>query len=459
MSAVVLVACGLGWWQLGGQGTANVIAPTAAAAAAAVGGEQNILVVGLDSRADAQGNPLPQQVLDQLHAGSSSDGGDNTDTMIIIHIPTGGGKATGFSIPRDSYVQLAEGYGAHKINSAYTYGQNAARTTLTTQGVSGPTLAVQSAAGGARTAIATVSALTGLAITHYAAVNLAGFYAISQAVGGVSVCLNTSVDDSYSGAHFPAGPQTVQGSEALAFVRQRHGLPGGDLDRIHRQQVFTASMARTVLSAGTLTDPPKLNALITAIGGSVVLDQGWDLLSFATQLQTTSSDVITFQTIPIASTALDTPDDGQAVQVDPTAVQAFIHTAINPPAAATPRPATRNYAAANTVDVLNASATSGLAAATMADLASAGFTPGVTGNAPLTPTTAVSYPPGGEAAADATRLALGHNGVSLVPNPNLPPGHLRVMLGLGYLPTNPTPSNAQPPASAPVTADNVPCIN
>jgi len=229
MSAVVLVACGLGWWQLGGQGTANVIAPTAAAAAAAVGGEQNILVVGLDSRADAQGNPLPQQVLDQLHAGSSSDGGDNTDTMIIIHIPTGGGKATGFSIPRDSYVQLAEGYGAHKINSAYTYGQNAARTTLTTQGVSGPTLAVQSAAGGARTAIATVSALTGLAITHYAAVNLAGFYAISQAVGGVSVCLNTSVGDSYSGAHFPAGPQTVQGSEALAFVRQRHGLPGGDL--------------------------------------------------------------------------------------------------------------------------------------------------------------------------------------------------------------------------------------
>ncbi|MDN5918294.1 MAG: LCP family protein, partial [Pseudonocardia sp.] len=246
VALALLVLLGAAWFytqQLNGRLTrADVISGPG------LSSDQNILVVGVDSRTDAQGDPLPQQVLDQLHAGGSDDGGDNTDTMIVVHIPAGGGEATGFSIPRDSYVAIP-GYGTHKINSAYTYGHNAARDALRSRGVSGPALAVQSAAAGGRTAIATVEQLTGLTITHYAAINLAGFFGISQAVGGVPVCLVAPVDDSYSGAHFPAGPQTVQGAAALAFVRQRHGLPDGDLDRVRRQQEFIASMAHTVLSA------------------------------------------------------------------------------------------------------------------------------------------------------------------------------------------------------------------
>ena len=90
---------------------------------------------------------------------------------------------------------------------------------------------MQAGAAGARTAIGAVEGLTGLTITHFAAVNLAGFAQISEAIGGVPVCLNKAVDDSFSGAKFSAGQQTVSGPQALAFVRQRHGLPGGDLDR------------------------------------------------------------------------------------------------------------------------------------------------------------------------------------------------------------------------------------
>ena len=258
LSAVVLTATGLVWSQLAslqnGLTTADVIDSGASSDAAA---EQNILMVGLDTRVDAQGNPLPQDLLNQLHAGSASDGGNNTDTMIVIHIPAGGGSATAFSIPRDSYVQISGGYGKHKINSAYTYAQVAAINSLSQQGVSGAQLAVQAAQAGAKNAIQTVQQLTGLTLTHFASVNLVGFYNISQAVGGVPVCLKAATQDSFSGANFPAGPQTISGGQALAFVRQRHGLPLGDLDRVKRQQVFMASLAKTVTSSGTLTNPWK----------------------------------------------------------------------------------------------------------------------------------------------------------------------------------------------------------
>ncbi len=230
-----------------------------------LGTDQNILLVGLDSRTDSFGNPLPKDQLAALHAGGSDAGGDSTDTIIVLHIPGGGGPATGFSIPRDSYVDLPDGFGKHKINSAYAYGSNAARPELSKDGVSGNDLAVQAGAAGAKTTIGAVESLTGLTITHYAAVNLAGFADISAAIGGVPVCLNSKVDDSFSGAKFAAGQQTVSGPQALAFVRQRHGLPGGDLDRARRQQVFLSSMAHTVLSSDTLTDSTKRNALVAAV--------------------------------------------------------------------------------------------------------------------------------------------------------------------------------------------------
>ena len=338
VSTLVLGATGFAWTQLNridtSLATADVIAPSAQVPDAPAGQPlavaQNILLVGLDSRTDSNGNPLPQNVLDALHAGGGGDGGNTTDTMIVVHVPAGGAAASAISIPRDSYVDIP-GYGKHKINSAYSRARADSRGKLAQKGLSGPKLETAADAAGAKSAIAAVQQLTGLTINHYAAVNLAGFYALSQAVGGVQVCLKAPVHDSYSGADFPAGEQSISGAQALAFVRQRHGLPNGDLDRIARQQAFMSAMAKSVLNSGTFTDPSRLTALVDALEGAVVLDQGWSLLGFAQQLHGLSAGSIGFVTIPVQSLSLATPADGDAVKVDPAQVKAFVQAQIGSP--------------------------------------------------------------------------------------------------------------------------------
>ncbi len=341
VSTVVLGATGFAWTQLSrldqGIVTADVIAPSAQVPDGPLGEPlkvaQNILLVGIDSRTDTNGNPLPQNVLDALHAGSGNDGGDTTDTMIVVHVPAGGAAATAISIPRDSYVDIAGGFGKHKINSAYSRGKNAAMNSLRGQGLTGAQLEVKANEAGAKLTIQTIEQFTGLSINHYAAVNLAGFSALSEAIGGVEVCLKEPVQDWRSGASFPAGKQLLSGPQALAFVRQRHGLPS-DLDRIARQQAFLSSMAKTVLDAGTFTDPVKLSGLVGAVQGAVVLDRGWDIVSFAQQMRGMSSGALKFQTIPVQSLSLATPSDGDAVKVDPAEVRAFVKTALASPTAA-----------------------------------------------------------------------------------------------------------------------------
>ncbi|HKS44050.1 MAG TPA: LCP family protein [Amycolatopsis sp.] len=439
VSALVLGSTGLGWVQLNrlsGLSTADVIDPGVSSVGAA--DEQNILLVGLDTRTDAQGNPLPQSILDQLHAGESSDGGDNTDTMILIHIPAGGQGAVAFSIPRDAYVRLAGGYGMHKINSAYTFAQVAAANRLRAQGIDGAQLNVQAAQAGAKNAIQTVEQLTGLTVNHFASVNLVGFYDISEAVGGVPVCLKEAVDDSFSGAKFPAGPQTVAGAQALAFVRQRHGLTGGDLDRIKRQQAFMAGMARTVLSAGTLANPGKLNALIDAVKKNVTLDQGWDVLSFAQQMRNLSAGRIQFETIPVVDVDYKTPD-GDSIEVDPAQIKKLVSAVAGPSAPSGPDPSSSPVSpglelrgpARVTIDVDNGTGITGLAARLMQDLAAHGYTAGTAGNVAARGSTVVSYAGGERAEAEKVAQYLG-SGVTVSAGTGLRAGHLRVLLGAGY---------------------------
>jgi LCP family protein required for cell wall assembly len=479
VSALVLGLTWYGWSTVSkltsGLTTADVIDP----AAKNTSGPQNILLVGLDNRTDAQGNPLPQNILNQLHAGASSDGGDNTDTMILIHIPAGGGRAVGFSIPRDSYVQIAGGYGKHKINSAYTYGQNAASRQLSAQGVKGADLAKQTAQAGAKNAIQTVEQFTGLQINHFASVNLVGFYNISQAIGGVPVCLKAPVNDPYSGANFAAGQQTIAGAQALAFVRQRHGLPNGDLDRVKRQQVFMASMAHTVLSAGVLTDKTKLDNLITAIQKSITLDQGWDVLSFAQQLQGMSAGQIQFVTIPIVNITYLTPSDGDAVEVDPQAVQSFVQnlvqTSDNPPQQQPAAPAANKPTAPNTTantsvtaEVYNSAGIQGLAGQVMGVLTGQGFKAGGTSNGTARSTTVIDYASGDQSAAQKVSAALGGN-ITMVTSTVVTPGTVRVYLGADYAgpkgggaaTSGSTPKASTTTASGPppITASATNCIN
>jgi LCP family protein required for cell wall assembly len=322
-SALVLVAAALGWYLhssvLGGLATSHALAGLGGSGHP--DGDINVLLMGLDSRRDNQGNDLPPAILQQLHAGSSSDvGGYNTNTLILLHVPADGSRAVALSIPRDDYVDLPEALGKHKIKEAYgrakANAENTARSTGTTDR---PTLEQLGREAGRHAAIDAVQQLLGVTVDHFAEINLAGFYDLANALGGVQVCLREPVNDWYSGANFPAGVQTLGGAQALAFVRQRHGLTNGDLDRTHRQQAFLASAVHKLQQSGVFDDLGKVGALLDVAHKDVVVDSGFDLLSFMKQAGAVTSGNVTFYTLPIQGFATE---DGESVNlIDPVQVR------------------------------------------------------------------------------------------------------------------------------------------
>ncbi len=324
LSVGALVATGAAW-TVQKQVSTNIVTSDALAPHPMLLGQAfTALLVGLDARTDADGNPLPPALLDALHAGPD-EGQLHTDTIILLRVPALPSEpAVAISIPRDSFVTLADGSGKHKINSAYGRGLSAAEKQLTAHGVTGADLDRQGREAGRTALIATVESFTGVQIDHYAEINLAGFVELTEALGGVPVCLNKPVHDDYSGVDLPAGYQTVTGPVALAFVRQRHGLDGGDFDRIARQQAFIAGLAQRVESEGILTDPETLSQLLSVVTRHVVIDKGWDLQQAVSQVGRLAGADITFHTIPTGRPDLPTPVDGVAVQVDPQAVRSFV---------------------------------------------------------------------------------------------------------------------------------------
>ncbi len=243
----------------------------------------------------------------------------------MIRIPNDGKKAVGISMPRDSFVDIP-GYGEHKINSAYLRAKNEAMQKLQNEGVADEAqLEVRSNQEGAKNLISTVQELTGATIDHYAEVNLLGFYDITKAdrrhrrlpqAAGRRLPLRRAL---------PAGRQNLAGARALAFVRQRHGLPNGDLDRIVRQQVFMTGMAKKVFSQDMLTPgSDTLDKLRAAVQKSVVLDEDWNVIQFAQQMMNFTGGNLAFKTIPVGRIDLETPEDGSAVEVDPDEVHAFV---------------------------------------------------------------------------------------------------------------------------------------
>ncbi len=267
---------------------------------ASTDGATNILLLGLDSRRDNNGNDLPRSLLDTMHVGSSSSiGGYNTNTMILIHVPADGSRAIAISIPRDDYVAVP-GYGMRKIKEAYGIAKYYGETKLVHEGVANPARERLSRDMGRVATIATITNLLDVPIDHFAEVNLVSFYDLSRTLGGVQVCLNRAVDDSqYSGGIFPAGLQTISGVDALKFVRQRHGLENGDLDRTHRQQAFITGVITKLRSQGVFSDLGKMQSLIKVAKKDVVIDNSWDLLKFLPKAKNLTSGHITFYTLPI----------------------------------------------------------------------------------------------------------------------------------------------------------------
>ncbi len=250
-AALALVVTGIAWQRID-----SLRSSLASIGGLGLGGGEDgavdILLVGTDSRTDAHGNPLSQRELDALRAGEEV--ANNTDTIIMIRVPNDGRSATALSIPRDTYVDVP-GIGMSKINAAYGATKETTRLELVESGSDAAEAETESTKAGREALIESVGDLTGVTVDHYAEVGLLGFVLLTDAVGGVEVCLNAPVDEPLSGARFDAGQQTLEGPDALSFVRQRHGLPRGDLDRIVRQQVFMASLAQKVLSAKTLSNP------------------------------------------------------------------------------------------------------------------------------------------------------------------------------------------------------------
>src|ERR1700730_10989695 len=285
-------------------------------------GAIDILLVGLDSRTDAHGNPLSPDELATLRAGDEE--ATNTDTIILVRIPNNGRSATAISIPRDSYV-AAPGLGKTKINGVYGQTREAKRATLVKAGASAAEAEARGTEAGRDALIKNVADLTGGTGDHYAEIGLLGFALITDALGGVEVCLKQPVFEPLSGADFPAGRQKLDGPQALSFVRQRHDLPRRDLHRGGRQQVVMASLAHRVISCQTLSSPTTMRPLEGAVPRSVVLSQGWDVMDFVQQLQKLAGGNVAFATIPVLDGA-GWSDDGMqsVVRVDPHQVQDWV---------------------------------------------------------------------------------------------------------------------------------------
>ncbi|MGZ4574264.1 MAG: LCP family protein, partial [Mycobacteriaceae bacterium] len=322
--------------------------------------------------------------------------------------------------------------------------------------------------------VSTVQDLTGLTIDHYAEIGLLGFVLLTDAVGGVQACLKAGVEDSFSGANFPAGKLTLSGSKALSFVRQRHGLPRGDLDRIVRQQVFMASLARKVLTAGTLANPGKVSDLSTALQRSVVIDAGWDVIGFATQLQGLAGGAVHFETVPVADPDAMNNAGQSIVKLDPAVVHTFIASLVQSGSPTSTAPASTvppkgPDPATVTVNVSNATTVGGLASKVSGALTAAGYAEGSVSNrsAGKQQDSVVLAPKADDPGAAEVARELG--GLEVRADSSIDSGVVDVVLGTSYSgpgadgassSSSSTTATATTPATPPITAgDGVPCIN
>jgi LCP family protein required for cell wall assembly len=384
----------------------------------------------MDSRTDAHGNPLSAEELATLRAGD--DVATNTDTIILVRIPNNGKSATAISIPRDSYVQ-APGIGKMKINSVYgTVHFEKMKELVEQDGMEQAQAEPEAMEAGREALIKTVANLTGVTVDHYAEIGLLGFALITDALGGVDVCLKEAVYEPLSGADFPAGWQKLNGPQALSFVRQRHDLPRGDLDRVTRQQAVMASLAHEVISSKTLSSPTTLERLQQAVQRSVVISDGWNIMEFAEQLQKLAAGSVAFATIPVLEEN-GWSDDGMqsVVRVNPTQVQEWVAGLLHEQ----DEGKTEQLAyspSKTTVDVVNATDVNGLAASVAAVLTEKGFAPGSTGNHEGGPVTNSQVQAAKADDLGAQEVSKDLGGLQVVESPTVAPGTVRVVLTSDY---------------------------
>jgi len=342
VSAVALAAMSIVWLRVdqldASKNTTNALTEAQAGPSAPSDddGANDILIVGNDSRTDMQGQPLSAKLLRELRTEATET--LNTDTLILLRIPRDGSKGSAISIPRDTSVQVPNLGRDEKINGAYGITKAKVMEQMVRDGEKDrPKINRDSDDAGRTSLIQAVQVLTGVRVDHYTEVSLYGFYLLTEVIDGVDVCLNHATSDPDSGASFAKGPQTVRGGDAVSFVRQRKGLPRGDLDRIVRQQTFLSSAMQKVLSGDLLTNNAKLNALEDAVSKTVVMDDGLHFLELVAQAQTLASGNVQFVTIPVEAVGARNDRGQSIIVVDIPKVHQYVKDLVSGPPP-TPQP-------------------------------------------------------------------------------------------------------------------------
>ncbi|MFF0013792.1 LCP family protein [Streptomyces sp. NPDC005374] len=418
LAILVLGTAGVGWWfyeHLNGNINSVALDGKGGSETADAFGRTpiNILVMGSDgrtSKADCK-----------LGGGCSQTGvqtgNGNADVQMVVHISADRSNATVMSIPRDTMVNVpackdtengesTPGYYG-QINSALQYGP-----------------ACQ---------VATIHQLTGIPIDHFVKLDFSGVVKMSDAVGGVSVCVNGNVYDTYSHLKLSEGTHTLKGEAALEFVRSRHGFgDGSDLGRTISQHIFLGAMIRKFKSAGTLTDPTAVYDLADAATKALTVDDGLGtvkkLIALAADVNKVPTKRMTFTTM---QTAPD-PNNSNRVVVGGGAKDLFasiagdqsLSTGSGKKAATASAKATLSAVPASriAVTVENGTEITGRASDIASALTGQGFSSATnTANAPSpAATTTLTYGTGQKAEAQTAAKALG-----------LPTSHLEQGTGTG----------------------------
>ncbi|MFC1417261.1 LCP family protein [Streptacidiphilus cavernicola] len=313
-TAAVLVLCagagGYVYWRLNSNlRTVDISGALGSDRPGASGsGTMNILLLGSDSRSGSNG---------QL-AGGAADGTARSDTAMVIHVNQAHDHADIVSIPRDTLVSrpscpsvkggTAAAADGAMFNTAYEVG--------------GPACAVK-----------TVESMTGLRMDHYVELDFSGFAKLIDALGGVTVTTTVPIDDQKSGLHLAAGTHTLNGTQALAFVRTRHGVgDGSDLGRIELQQQMMKSILTKVEGMGLLSDPVKLldiaDTATSALTTDSQLGSVTSLVSLAEGMRGIGDKDITAVTMP---TVVAPSDPNRLVALDPQAADLWAALALDQP--------------------------------------------------------------------------------------------------------------------------------
>ncbi|MBV8927982.1 MAG: LCP family protein, partial [Mycobacteriaceae bacterium] len=340
-----LLGTGIGWSgyhaALGGITTSQALSGGLGGPGSS-GGAQNILIMGLDSRLDQHGNPLPQDVYDALHAGDESAGGYNANVLIVVHLPGGNQPAVAFSIPRDDYIDLSgcpTGVCQGKVKQAYGLAYQREMDSFGSSASAGaqaesddPAAHEQKAREAGRKAeIATVRNLLSIPIDHFIEVTLGAFFQLAKAVEPITVCLNQDTSDPYSGADFQQGTQQINAAQAMAFVRQRRDVNDEnftDLDRTRRQQAFIASLITALRRGGALDSPSTLAKLLDVAKQNVAVDSGFDLAGFAKHAADLTKNAPSLYTLPITGFSQD-PDGEDINQIDLPTIRSIVHDLVS----------------------------------------------------------------------------------------------------------------------------------